>query len=353
MILVFVGAGGSASVNSDQYPTTQVFFDNKLKDIRTMDLFIRMKGLIEEKKKTVDIEDMLGALNELQEKGKKAIDPTDILGAALKKRLGIIEGVSSGSLTSSMNLLLHNAHSLAYKIHRRVHDVYSEPPSHDQLDNWIRLLSGLATIDPNIEIFTTNYDRVLETLIRKLDLDIATGRIQDHDQTILNLSFWQNAPKPRGLLTKLHGSADWQRDRDGGIYISKVDTEDDNKQAILYPGHKGEPTKDPFKLFHRYFQTVIKSKTLYAAVFVGFAFRDQYINDLLSELPKHIPGVFFTLDNPKRDPTHDPPQRAPILDYCLHFPSGLTDKNALLCFQGFVDGALGERMEAARRMASS
>ena len=344
MILVFVGAGGSAAVDPKQYPTTLEFFNGLLNSITNNPLFTTVHKFLTEpgkkKKGDVNIEDILGTLKELQEKGREAIDTKTILGGTLAGKLGFINGVSFDSFSQSVNQLIEaHAVPLVYEIHRRVYELYAEEPNPDQLEDWVSLLSGLAEIDPDIEIFTTNYDLVLENLIPQVGLDIKTGRHSDGKRTQIDVSPWEtsilNDLKPSGLLTKLHGSVDWQYGRNGGINISDTDTGNDDKQCILYPGHKGEPTKEPFKTFHEYLHRVIRSETLSAVVFVGFAFGDDYINELLSDLPKHIHGVFFTRDDPNSRHTNDPPERAPQLDHYIHFPAGLTKESVLLCLRSF------------------
>ena len=61
MILVFVGAGGSAAVNPEQYPTTVEFF-NRLPDyIEQEPLFIQIREFLETSKRgqPIDIEEIL------------------------------------------------------------------------------------------------------------------------------------------------------------------------------------------------------------------------------------------------------------------------------------------------------
>ncbi len=344
MILVFVGAGGSAAVDPKQYPTTLEFFNLLPDSITTNTLFTSVKGFLTGPKKkekgTIDIEDVLETLNELQVNGQRAIDKTKILGWTLGGELGFISGVSFDALAQSMEQLIKtHAAPLASEIHRQVYDLYAEEPDPTQLKDWVSLLSGLAEIDPAIEIFTTNYDLVLESLIPLVKPDIKTGRDSTSGiQTRLDITPWllsmpDDPSRPSGLLTKLHGSVDWQRGRKGKINISDTDTGSDDKHCILYPGHKGEPTEEPFKVFHEYFRRVIRSRTLSAAVFVGFAFRDEYINFLLADLPKDTPTVFVTKDNIIHLDRSGPPTGAPAVNSFIHISAGLTSHTPELCLE--------------------
>ena len=93
--------------------------------------------------------------------------------------------------------------------------------------------------------------------------------------------------------TKLHGSVDWQSagtDTSGRPVIRWGHLEkhgSHDTRGIIYPGFKGAPEKEPFKSFHDYFGEAAKHAT--HALFIGFAFRDFYINDLLTRsLPPSV-----------------------------------------------------------------
>ena len=69
MILVFVGAGGSAAVNPDQYPTTVEFFKRLPGDITQEPLFVCIREFLEARKggKEIDIEEVLWNLDEFRD----------------------------------------------------------------------------------------------------------------------------------------------------------------------------------------------------------------------------------------------------------------------------------------------
>ena len=70
MILIFVGAGGAAAVDPEQYPTTARFFEKLPDTIRQNQLFQRVTAFIETTKKDgelIDIEEVLWRLKEIQE----------------------------------------------------------------------------------------------------------------------------------------------------------------------------------------------------------------------------------------------------------------------------------------------
>jgi hypothetical protein len=109
---------------------------------------------------------------------------------------------------------------------------------------------------------------------------------------------------------KIHGSLDWHVDRDNNITRSCAVTTPDDPDLVplIYPGHKGFIENEPFKSFHD--RLAFDMDTAYAAIFIGFAFRDQYINFILDSALKRRTqshsALFVQCFNP-----------APLSDYPL------------------------------------
>lgn len=332
MILVFVGAGGSAAVDPEQYPTTVEFF-NRLPEEITQDPSFTLIGEFlrtqKEDGQPIDIEEVLWSLDKLQEHFSLSRDPNTLEGwmmtgnrlSRLHANMNASEQILAGMFEIGKNLLV----PLQNRINALVHEFYVEPPSNGNLQNWISLLQGLEGRDPVIEIFTTNYDPVLETVIEEANVEnVATGR-ETGRQTTLNTSLWDRPGESidgRGRLTKLHGSVDWQR-RGSTIICSDLYTGDPNQHSILYPGFKGEPSEEPFIKFHEHLRAVVQKAS--AAVFVGFAFRDEYINNILSGLSPEIPKYVINKDVSLPD--------FPFLNECEHSNNGLTAESVKACLQ--------------------
>lgn len=180
---------------------------------------------------------------------------------------------------------------LQNKINERVYDFYSQVPEQNELDrSWLPLLNKVASGGfDRIDIVTTNYDLVIEVAIDALDsFKIRTGHRHGSVPGV-DLSAW-DSNSSEGLLTKLHGSVDWKLGGGGteqAPVIRRGHPEFDGDHArrlIIYPGFKGSPNREPFIRFHEYFRRRLKDTS--HMLFVGFAFRDDYINSLVSsELP--------------------------------------------------------------------
>lgn len=314
MILVFVGAGGSAAVNPEQYPTTRGFFEQLPKGIKDNPLFTSVCTLLSEQhgKEKPDIEDVLQILDAGQAgfpaSGKSLTLLEWIMGGKMSSHF-TFAGVSDwGALQQSFaQFRAENIVPLSNAIKEEVYRLYVETPSVEQVADLALLLKGLEGLDPALEIFTTNYDRVLETVIKHTEINIGTGRNFDGVDGILETDLWDVSQDYKtmlevfghiGLLTKLHGSVDWQRHSNGGIHLSPVYAGSLERHYLLYPGYKGTPTEDPFYMFHRHLRNVTRGVygELTAAVFVGFAFRDGFINEILREIPRRTPMYFITLE---------------------------------------------------------
>ena len=356
MILIFAGAGASAAVDSKQYPTTLGFLERLPKHITENEAAVKVREFLSSMHRITkpDIEDVLGALDDLQADCQKFTNPTTLTGWVMsghgQNGLPVAGLADWGSFQQSLARLDVNLiDPLSDQIKAQVYDFYAAEPDIEQLSPWLTFLQGMLQVDSDIEIFTTNYDCVLEKAIEVAEVDIKTGRTFDGIRAELDLDPWilatthkkealtdGEAVSGNGLLTKLHGSVDWQRNR-GLIKISDVFAGDHKKHCILYPGYKGEPTEEPFTVFHQHLRRVANGEyaPLNAAVFIGFAFRDEAINRILDELPGGIPTCFITKFDGHSDnqsPSETPPPHAPRTGgRCIHFESGFTETTARHC----------------------
>ena len=329
MILVFAGAGGSAAVDPEQYPTTVEFFSRLPDNIKEAPLFIQICEFLEIQKdeQPIDIEEILWTLDELAILRRRCLsvcDPEKIFGWLLHGRMSGILGEANNIIAPFQHQMYDSGwnqiENLKDDINALVYDLYATPPDKDKLSNWVQLLQGLVQYDSNIEIFTTNYDRVLEQVIDVGKINLETGLKSNVDSLILDTSIWDTPGVPynnHGRLTKLHGSVNWQRSNEGIIISNPIFTGNHQQHLILYPGYKGEPVEEPFVQFHEHLRAVVQQAS--AAIFIGYAFRDDYINTILSELPSEIPKFVINKDDALPDFS--------FLDECQHLKNGLTEES--------------------------
>lgn len=285
-ILIFAGAGASKAVAPELYPTTVEFFQDLPSNIKRNPLFTRVVEFLKDSSSNepIDIELVLWRLQELMEFCSSVKDQESLPGWMLAENR-LISALSQnsnqnvGHLIQIASTARQQLTKVIGEINARVYDLYSKLPPDDGLDDtWIPLLDQLSQIGPKIEVVTTNYDMVIEaaldknkiadngwrgTIVRSLDPDIWTA---------------DTGTRSKGLLTKLHGSVNWTRDNNQ-IYVSDpMFKGSHDSHVIIYPGFKGRPSDVTFQLFHNHFRKSLDSAI--AVIFIGFAFRDEYINEI-------------------------------------------------------------------------
>ena len=328
MILVFAGAGASKAVNQSAYPTTIEFFQKLSDQIKNNPIFRNIEGYLRNgrsKEDPIDIEEIIWTIYELEDFASAITGKGNLIGWFLNDRK-LLESMGAkydvNPLMDVSRALVEKAYMLSRQIDEQVYDFYSAAPEKEELEqNWLPLLKLLLKKNMPLEIFTTNYDVVIETAIDILSRTeslpkINTGRINSV-QPHLNLDIWEKPQDNRyegeysgGLLTKLHGSIDWSR-RQNNIYVgTPLYTGDPAKHVILYPGYKGgyNPRGStakkldisfgpPIGNFLEHFARVIEMSEIF--IFIGFAFRDDHINDLLTK--RMSPNASIFIINPNQN----------------------------------------------------
>jgi hypothetical protein len=206
----------------------------------------------------------------------------------LPKLLGSDQGVGSFAQVASRGA--NHLRRLRDRINASLYDVYGETPEASEIDqNWAPLVRGLLGKNYWVDFFTTNYDLVLEAVVDASGRDVGYGQgpgaVRQLDLEVWRKSLLDEAFRPYqdGLITKLHGSLNWERDRRGVVFGGPTFKSSHDHHVAIYPGFKGAPTAEPFSLMHDYFERALQSADL--LIFIGFAFRDEYLNTLISRAP--------------------------------------------------------------------
>jgi hypothetical protein len=298
-LIVFAGAGASRGVSGDKYPMA-LDFRKRLPDvIKQSDLYQRLIAHLEQQGlKDIDIEHVLWELGRLNETIREWTEPERLASRLLSSNeIASITGMNTQgpSVHNQFHNLFNISQNLQDQINERVYEFYSQPPQPEELKrSWIPLLEYLSESEFNrIDIVTTNYDLVIEAALDTIpDAPVSMGFRQGLYPGIELRAWRDNTPSQRGLLTKLHGSVDWKLGNgstEAEPVIRRGHPEfdgDHKKRLILYPGFKGVPSREPFVAFHEYFRQRLQTVT--HVLFIGFAFRDQFINELVeANLPKN------------------------------------------------------------------
>jgi len=285
-IVIFAGAGASRALPDTKFPTTIEFFNLLPQSVRENAYFSFIENYIRSSRgaDVIDIEEILLELQTLLAFLKSANDKKTIIGQAVASKLVsyINPGWNFGHLQGGGAELAKALQNLQGKINEQVYNLYSKEPTDNELDEtWNALLKQLIE-SYNVDIFTTNYDLVIESSIQSVSTETAmyrylgaTGRYQKH----LDLKQWQESVnRSDGLLTKLHGSLNWKLHDEQILLGDWAFTGDHAKQVIIYPGFKGQSDAVFFDPFHDYLtRSLARADDL---LVIGFAFRDEIINQI-------------------------------------------------------------------------
>jgi hypothetical protein len=291
-LLIFAGAGASRGVSKEKYPMALDFRRRLPPEITDDLLYQRLVAHLENitSHDFIDIEHVLWELGQLITNLDYFTNRSKLAGLFLMQNwLVELTGVQlhGPQIQSQFEQLKGAAIRLQNRINERVYEFYSQLPTDDELQrSWLPLLSFATKTFDDVDIVTTNYDLVIESALMhlntsKIDAGYSTGLYP-----LIDLKRWSNSSSRIGMLTKLHGSVDWKIGFGGTVaepVVRRGHPEfdgDHSKRLILYPGFKGVPAAEPFITFHDYFKRRLSEAT--HVLFIGFAFRDEYINQIVS-----------------------------------------------------------------------
>lgn len=147
-----------------------------------------------------------------------------------------------------------------------------------------------------VEIFTTNYDLLLEQALERVGVPYFDGFVGAYRP------FFDTAALGRDLLParwvrlwKLHGSINWRRAKDGVVFRSFAS--DEQSPALIHPSHLkyDESRKMPYLAMVDQLRTFMRRRRA-LLVICGYSFGDQHLEDvLLQELEGNPTAAVFAL----------------------------------------------------------
>lgn len=131
--------------------------------------------------------------------------------------------------------------------------------------------------DLPVDVFTLNYDRLVESMAARFDVPFTTGFGEAWDPGLLDLDRWHLR------VHKLHGSVDWYRLRSRNVvYRGSQDhpafPDEPAQEVLLYPTQGKAAHADPFATLMARFNSALASATVCIAI--GYSFRDAHIRRL-------------------------------------------------------------------------
>ncbi|MCE0507334.1 SIR2 family protein [Roseivivax sp. GX 12232] len=144
--------------------------------------------------------------------------------------------------------------------------------------------AGLDFVRSPVEIFTTNYDTLIEDALALEGIDFKDGFIGG-GVGFWNIRNYAESDSTRAIVSKLHGSIDWYRHAEGSGSLLRVrhgDTYPDEGGAVMiYPQATKyvNTQRDPFsEIFQRFRRRLVQGSD-HVLFVCGYSFGDEHIND--------------------------------------------------------------------------
>lgn len=154
-------------------------------------------------------------------------------------------------------------------------------PPHERFANWLRAAPRSAPV----EVFTTNYDLLLETYLERAGLPIVDGFVGCVEPFFLPDVAESTDYIPAGpsvCVWKLHGSINWSISKSNSGRIVRTGVVNPGADAVILPSHRkyDESRKQPYiTLLDRLSRFLRQSDAL--LVTIGYSFADQHINSAI------------------------------------------------------------------------
>ena len=144
--------------------------------------------------------------------------------------------------------------------------------------SWV---DGARRTNP-VEIFTTNYDLLMEQALEDIRVPYFDGFAGARQPFFDILAMEEDELPPRwARLWKLHGSINWYQVPGKGVFRGTTTT-DDQSTRVIHPSHLKyhESRRMPYLAMVDRLRTFLKQPTA-ALVICGYSFRDEHINEVI------------------------------------------------------------------------
>ena len=161
--------------------------------------------------------------------------------------------------------------------------------------SWIH---ALPDRDFPVEVFTTNYDLLMEQALERLRVPYFDGFVGSH-RTFFDVSSMDEDRFPArwARVWKLHGSINWRQSKDDQVVTRGESFSPGEERRLIHPSHlKYEESRrmpylamiDRLRAFFRHSPVVL--------VTCGFSFSDQHLNEVIQQgLEGNATAICFAL----------------------------------------------------------
>lgn len=149
-----------------------------------------------------------------------------------------------------------------------------------------RLCKWIGSIDRKIpiEIFTTNYDLLMEEALENQKVPYFDGFVGSK-KSFFDLRAVEDdlIPTHWTRLWKLHGSINWHQDKNpNGKKVFRSSSTEDSETPLIYPSHLkyDESRKMPYLALIDRLNKFIRRKSSFL-ILAGYSFNDEHLNDAI------------------------------------------------------------------------
>lgn len=217
-------------------------------------------------------------LNELEKAEKNKNNIEDVLsflrGLLLVSKGGTVRGLTEQNLLDLQDSICTE---IVKKLHVKLPD--EETPYH-RLCKWIQSIDRKVAI----ELFTTNYDLLLEQSLENLEIPYFDGFVGS-TKSFFDLRAVEDnlIPIHWSRLWKLHGSINWYvEERDGAKKVYRSSEVKEDASHLIYPSHLKyeESRKMPYLALIDQLNRFARKKSS-LLILCGYSFGDGHINDTI------------------------------------------------------------------------
>lgn len=143
--------------------------------------------------------------------------------------------------------------------------------------------------DNPIEVFTTNYDLLMEQAFEDSCVPYFDGFAGVRKPFFDLRAMEEDMLPPRwARLWKLHGSVNWYKVKNKGVFRGTTN-EDDVSKRVIHPSHQKyqESRRMPYLAMNDRLRAFLKKPTA-TLILCGYSFRDEHINEVI------VQGLQFT-----------------------------------------------------------
>lgn len=167
----------------------------------------------------------------------------------------------------------------------------SDLTAYDHLARWI----GAAVRKAPVELFTTNYDLLLEQALERARIPYFDGFVGSRHPFFDHQSMEDDKLPPRwARLWKLHGSVNWELTSSGQVLRRE---KPDAKRLLIHPSHLkyAESRRMPYLAMIDRLLTFMKQPSAVLMI-AGYSFRDIHLNEvLLQGIQSNATAVIFAV----------------------------------------------------------